>query len=295
MTKDQLEGAFNRAVARLGELFAYKQLIRDVGGQQAGLERYRITFSGQTFSELNELLHDLGVAIRRYSGHEPPAECKHCDELIGERDRAQDALQETHIALGGDGEWKGKLPPEPAPNSGDLHLDVPELAREIMSERSTHASPALPTWQCPNCDTVDEFSVKHEVLEGGAVLPVVECHACSDKLSYSIEKDTPRLSQPPGCNHGPDLGCSKCPHSDDIAVDRFAVAMKTKLERKRAEGRSGWDDPEQCSVVDLERMLHEHVTKGDPVDIGNFAMMLWNRFKAWDDAARSRPTKGEAP
>lgn len=54
-----------------------------------------------------------------------------CLEVIGQRDHANKSLQETHIALGGNGEWCGKLPPEEPPNSGDLSLDVPELAAEI--------------------------------------------------------------------------------------------------------------------------------------------------------------------
>lgn len=66
-------------------------------------------------------------------------------------------------------------------------------------------------------------------------------------------------------------------HSDDVAVDRFAAAMKAKLAQKRAEGRGGWDDPEQCPVERLAELLHKHVGKGDPVDVANFAMMLWCR------------------
>jgi hypothetical protein len=87
---------------------------------------------GKCITVHRSLANRILTALR--AENEPPAECKQCDELIGERDRAQDALQDTHLALGGDGEWKGKLPPEPAPDSGDLHLDVPELARERMTE-----------------------------------------------------------------------------------------------------------------------------------------------------------------
>lgn len=60
-------------------------------------------------------------------------------------------------------------------------------------------------------------------------------------------------------------------HSDDDAVDSFAKSMKLKLERKRAEGRGGW---ETCSAELLSRLLREHVEKGDPVDVANLAMML---------------------
>lgn len=70
------------------------------------------------------------------------------------------------------------------------------------------------------------------------------------------------------------------PHPDDVAVDRFAVAMKGKMAASRAKGRGGWDDPDQCTASDLRGMLAEHLRKGDPVDVGNFAMMLWNRAES---------------
>ncbi|MGQ7904996.1 hypothetical protein [Burkholderia sp. BC1] len=63
------------------------------------------------------------------------------------------------------------------------------------------------------------------------------------------------------------------PHSDDVAVDSFAAAMKHKLALARAKGRGGW---ETCSPADLSRMLREHVEKGDPRDVANFCMMLWH-------------------
>lgn len=69
----------------------------------------------------------------------------------------------------------------------------------------------------------------------------------------------------------------KLQHADDLAVDRFASAMKEKLARKRKEGREGWDDKEDCSDLWLSTLLREHVEKGDPLDVGNFAMMLHQR------------------
>ena len=67
-------------------------------------------------------------------------------------------------------------------------------------------------------------------------------------------------------------------HPDDDAVDLFAMAMKTKLAVKRAQGRGGWDDPEQCSIDDLQRMLDEHYQReGQHIDCANFHMMIWHR------------------
>jgi hypothetical protein len=92
---------------------------------------------------------------------------------------------------------------------------------------------------------------------------------------------TGRTREPPHC---PSCSCGmpaddadSRPHSDDLAVDRFAAAMKAKLAKKRADGRSGWDDPAQCPVPHLAQLLIGHLAKGDPVDIGNLAMMLFNR------------------
>ena len=89
-------------------------------------------------------------------------------------------------------------------------------------------------------------------------------------------------------------------HSDDAAVDSFAEAMRRKMEDSREKGRSGWDSPFQCSPYRLAEMLIDHIPKGDPVDVGNFAMMLFNRPDArgilprvW--AARFAPQSAAQP
>ena len=63
----------------------------------------------------------------------------------------------------------------------------------------------------------------------------------------------------------------KTNHPDDEAVDRFATAMKEKLAKKREQGCGGW---QTASADLLNQLLQEHLSKGDPVDIANFAMML---------------------
>lgn len=64
------------------------------------------------------------------------------------------------------------------------------------------------------------------------------------------------------------------PHPDDDAIDQFAFGMKMKMAVARAKGRAGWQDKKQCSAENLSRLLHEHVHKGDPIDVANFCMML---------------------
>lgn len=66
-------------------------------------------------------------------------------------------------------------------------------------------------------------------------------------------------------------------HSDDVAVDRFALLMKQKLAAARDKGRGGWDDPEQCDPRELAELLCGHIGKsnaGNYIDIANFCMML---------------------
>lgn len=63
------------------------------------------------------------------------------------------------------------------------------------------------------------------------------------------------------------------PHPDDEAVDKFASAMKQKLAQAREKGRSGW---QQMTPDELSAMLYHHVEKGDPRDVANFCMFLWN-------------------
>jgi hypothetical protein len=75
---------------------------------------------------------------------------------------------------------------------------------------------------------------------------------------------------------------------DDMKVDEFSTVMKSKMAKKRDEGRGGWDDPAQCTVERLAGLLLSHIAKGDPVDIANFCMMLFHRngSEAIQQAAR---------
>lgn len=78
------------------------------------------------------------------------------------------------------------------------------------------------------------------------------------------------------CDEIDSLKSQPAQHPDDAAVDAFAAAMKAKLAKKRAEGYGGWNTSE-CTQEMLSAMLRNHVSKGDPVDVGNLAMMLHQR------------------
>lgn len=86
-------------------------------------------------------------------------------------------------------------------------------------------------------------------------------------------------------------------HTDDAAVNRFAEAMKAKLVVARDKGRGGWDDPAQCTVEYLAKLLVDHIAKGDPIDVANFAMMLHQRQadKSVLSAAAPTPPAVEQP
>lgn len=75
--------------------------------------------------------------------------------------------------------------------------------------------------------------------------------------------------------HG--IDCRPRPHADDIAVDAFAAAMKSKMAKQRAKGYGGWEKIAAVTDKSLADRLMEHTKKGDPVDVANFAMMLHQR------------------
>ena len=77
-----------------------------------------------------------------------------------------------------------------------------------------------------------------------------------------------------------ELATRNAQHSDDVAVEAFATAMKLKLAEARAKGRSGWNDKNECSQQLLSGMLRSHVDKGDPRDVANFCMFLYMRGEA---------------
>lgn len=61
---------------------------------------------------------------------------------------------------------------------------------------------------------------------------------------------------------------------DNEAVRAFSEMMRKKMALSRANGRSGWHDPDRCSPEYLRALLYEHLDKGDPVDVANICMML---------------------
>lgn len=76
-------------------------------------------------------------------------------------------------------------------------------------------------------------------------------------------------------SHPTDTHTAERPFWDDIeAVYDFAKQMCQRLAEKRAQGYSGWNDPDQCSVECLRALYFRAVAKGDLVNVANYAMML---------------------
>lgn len=66
-------------------------------------------------------------------------------------------------------------------------------------------------------------------------------------------------------------------HPDDEAVDKFAAAMHAKMAQARAKGKEGWDNPERCTVTELQKLLNDAYLMNEWVDVANYAMMIWAR------------------
>lgn len=71
--------------------------------------------------------------------------------------------------------------------------------------------------------------------------------------------------------------------ADLILANAARDAMLKKLKKKRDEGYGGWHD--DCFNGELWDRLKEHVEKGDPVDVMNFAAMIYVREKLYGGQA----------
>lgn len=138
-------------------------------------------------------------------------------------------------------------------------------------QRAIHAQLAIPTHRCTKCGALWRYWTPNETgaPNGSWSLRSERAGPCCDNAPMGEQMEPLRYEHFPAAE--------RRMHSDDLAVDRFAAAMKAKLAEKRAEGRGGWDDPAQCTTKHLAELLRSHIERGDPLDVGNFAMMLWNR------------------
>lgn len=75
-------------------------------------------------------------------------------------------------------------------------------------------------------------------------------------------------------------------------VQAFANDMLAKLLKKKAEGLSGWDNSKDFTDSQLMHSLQRAVRRGDPVDVGNYAMMAAHRgLRTYDVYAKEDERK----
>jgi len=137
----------------------------------------------------------------------------------------------------------------------------------------------------------DELRAIHDALLDGGALAT---HALSELMHIGYRVEGGKLVPPENLSvrasefFGVTAVAAKATavHSDDVAVDRFAVEMKAKLAAARAKGRGGW---ETCPPEVLSRMLREHADKGDPRDVANFCMFLCSLGQPISVAAPAAP------
>ena len=66
-------------------------------------------------------------------------------------------------------------------------------------------------------------------------------------------------------------------YADSRLVAYAQEAMTERLHIARNKGRHGWWDEKTCSIELLKNCLQDSITKGDMVDIMNFAAMIYAR------------------
>lgn len=130
---------------------------------------------------------------------------------------------------------------------------------------------------------IEEHSASSFSIPLIPAIPWACCRSCGDLIrSNEFYGTTCQCTEPA-------VLCEQ--HRDDLAVDIFANAMKSKMTVSRWRGRSGWEDRSQCSQSHLSTMLRAHVEKGDPVDVANFCMMLSMRGEGIEPAALAAAVK----
>lgn len=171
-----------------------------------------------------------------------------CSEVIDQRDRAQDALQETHIALGGDGEWCGWLPPEPAPNSGDLHIDVPELARELRTYAEGLAKPAAELLAVIDSAYAGEPLTRSMHVGDMPTSTAPDTARMVAQLRAALAVSIPADSSQPECN--PTLTeCPRCKNDVSKCDGTFAGRQAEIAKRRDSPHEIGVKPPEGLDAV----------------------------------------------
>lgn len=172
-------------------------------------------------------------------------------------------LEDDRDVEGGSVHWITRLDASEVTALRDFLSGVPATSLASENERLRAALEFVRAWAWRD----DPPSASRNLSDRERLLaikyhPVINCHPESELNKAALDSGR------------------REPHPDNLAVDRFAAAMKAKLAKKRDEGRGGWENKEDCSNAFLSHLLFEHVQKGDPVDVGNLAMMIHQRGEA---------------
>jgi len=102
------------------------------------------------------------------------------------------------------------------------------------------------------------------------------CLVCGEKGTY-----IPALGlycQPCGEAEDPTTRIRKYIDTDATKLSNnwedFSKIVHIKLLKHYHGGRTGWDNPSWTSE-DIQKVLYEHIDKGDPIDIAALAMFWW--------------------
>jgi len=192
------------------------------------------------------------------------------------------------LVAGPDGwiEWSGGENPMPGQAVEVMFRDLYEVNAEDRARATRHSSNVSWKHWGTSSDIIafrPAHREAHPEADGGGeawmALTPDDQFALATRIAANVGYElTPEPEHPDSPHQS---------HPDDLAVDRFAAAMKAKLAKKRADGRGGWDDKAECSAEFLSKLLRGHVEKGDPLDVGNFAMMLHQRGEGIASAAPS--------
>ena len=184
-------------------------------------------------------------------------ECRQCDKCqhVGINDAAH-GLAACH-----DCDWSGNEPED-------------DKCPGCKSENCMAAA-------CPECGARYALIASEDVAAAPAQGQQVDSDASRCKtiarLMEMVSQRDAELSALKAQQVGQESEPAPKQHPDDAAVDRFAAAMKAKLARSREKGRHGWQN---CTAPHLSAMLYDHLYKADPLDVGNFAMMLHQNGQA---------------
>jgi hypothetical protein len=130
-------------------------------------------------------------------------------------------------------------------------------------------------WECRICRKLGRNQVNIEERVARDIIILLKSqgvvNACKEVALENVRKDCIHTLENTSAEYVNYPKRSSLPVPERDALDKMVTAMSQKMLDKHLEGRSGFED---ASVEHLNNLLHEHIPKGDPVDIANFCAFL---------------------